>query len=75
MIRRLLIFCCLRLTAYLSGWRIDADGWWTRPLRKGDTPIGDSAIGFLADHSLPGEPAGPYVRTAALALAYDGAAA
>lgn len=60
--------------ARAKGWRRDADGWWTRPLRAGDKPIIDSTIGFLAKTPLPGEPAGPYVRTPAQALAYDGAA-
>lgn len=59
------------------GWRIDADHFWTRPLREGDIDItdGNAHFGFTVTvtDDCSDLPAGPsvFVRCAAYALAYD----
>lgn len=55
------------------GWRVDRDGWWTRPLRAGDPSINDpdGVIGFVSHDWLGRDAPGPFVRTGEQALAYD----
>lgn len=54
-----------------KGWKLDVDGWWTRPLRAEDREIADPSVGFLNRTDNHDGSAGPYVRTAVQALAYD----
>ena len=60
-----------RVLARSEGWKIENDLWWTRAPDPADVGILDSAVGFYHQQDSDEGLAGPYVRTAKQALAYD----
>lgn len=55
--------------AIAAGWSRDGDGWWVRPLRKGDPDV--EAFIVNGDEKFFTDEDGVYCRTASAALAFD----